>query len=479
MLRPHVPMRRSVAAASVLLLGAVSVQRAQGQTPAASDDAIAPTRPAILFNRWQEDWSVLANPQVPRQPFDALKYISLSSDDPHKYLSLGAGIRERFESNDAAGFGTGRNRSDDYLISRSEVHADLHWGTQVQGFAQLQSDYAFGKSRRTPVDQDHLGLEQGFVAISEQAADGVFKFRVGRQQLAFDLQRFVSVRDGTNVRQSYDAAWLDYERGAWRLTSFFSHPVVNRDAQSFDDYSSGHLTFGGVKLERRLTGAGLVSVYYAHFTQDNVRMASASGNESRDIIDFHYSGVVEETDWDVESMGQTGNLGAKSVRAWAFGSLAGHTLVAWMWSPRFGLQIDAASGDHDPNGRTLGTFNPLFPNGYYVTLAAYSGYVNFIHVKPSVTLHPAANLKLVFAAAAQWRETTADAVYTVPNIPVAGTAGEGSAYSGAYGQVRLDWTISRAAAFAIEATHFAVGEAIRHAGGHDSNYAGVEIKYGW
>jgi hypothetical protein len=41
---------------------------------------------------------------------------------------------------------------------------------------------------------------------------------LGRQQIAFDLQRFISVRDGRNVRQSHDAAWADYERGRWRLT---------------------------------------------------------------------------------------------------------------------------------------------------------------------------------------------------------------------------------------------------------------------
>jgi hypothetical protein len=41
-----------------------------------------------------------------------------------------------------------------------------------------------------------------------------------RQQIGFDLQRFVSIRDGPNVRQSYDAAWIDYEKGKWRYISF-------------------------------------------------------------------------------------------------------------------------------------------------------------------------------------------------------------------------------------------------------------------
>jgi len=43
------------------------------------------------------------------------------------------------------------------------------------------------------------------------------------------------------------------------------------------------------------------------------------------------------------------------------------------WAPRLGLQIDAASGDHKAGDNTLGTFNPLFPNGYYFTLAGYTG----------------------------------------------------------------------------------------------------------
>ena len=109
---------------------------AQESDSAAS--ATTPTRPALLPNRWEEDWSVLADPRVPREPLDNLKYIPLSHDDPKTYLSLGADFRERFEANDAAGFGTAPNRNNDYLISRSDVFADLRIANQVQVFAQLR-----------------------------------------------------------------------------------------------------------------------------------------------------------------------------------------------------------------------------------------------------------------------------------------------------------------------------------------------------
>src|ERR1700761_7377903 len=55
-----------------------------------------PTRPEILANRWQEDWSVLADPRVPREPFDSLKYIPLSLYDPKSYLSISPDKSPRF-----------------------------------------------------------------------------------------------------------------------------------------------------------------------------------------------------------------------------------------------------------------------------------------------------------------------------------------------------------------------------------------------
>jgi hypothetical protein len=85
-------------------------------------------------------------------------------------------------------------------------------------------------------------------------------------------------------------------------------------------------------------------------------------------------------------------VGIEPIEAWAFGSLAGYAFADVNWSPRAGIQLDAASGDGNTK-QTFGTFNPLFPNGYYFMLAGYTGYVNIIHVKPSLTLQPSSSLK--------------------------------------------------------------------------------------
>lgn len=441
--------------------------------------ASLPQRPPIMFNRWQEDWSVLADPRAPREPFDELKYIPLSAFDPHTYVSFGANTRERFESNSAPNFGTGLNRSQNYVISRNEFHADLRVADQLQAFVQFQADYAPWKTMLTPVDRDRLDLEQAWVALTEQVGGGTLKLRAGRQQFGFDLQRFVAVRDGPNVRQSFDAAWADYENGPWRFITFYSLPVQVRDNTIFDDYSSvSAQTFGMARTEYKFSESLFIAGYYANFTQVNARFANVSGDERRDIFDVHLNGNVNHFDFDFEGMSQTGSIGIEPIKAWAVGSIAGYTLADVNWSPRVAIQLDAASGDGNTK-RSFGTFNPLFPNGYYFTLAGYTGYANLIHVKPSLTLSLTSSVKIMFAVAAQWRQNTADAVYAQPDIPIPNTAGRPGAYTGSYGQVRLDWSMDRATSFAIEAVHFAVGDALRNAGAHDSNYVGVEIKRGW
>jgi len=445
----------------------------------AADDAASPvTRPAIQSNRWAEDWSVLADPQLRTEPFDALKYIPLWASDPNSYVSLGATFRQRFESNDAAGFGTAGARSDSYFIQRLQVHADVHFDENWRAFVQLEDDRAFDKLVVTSADQDRADLRLAFLEYTRRFADGTLKARIGRQDFAFDLQRFVSSRDGPNVRQSFDAIWADWETGTWRFIGFVSRPVQYFDLRPFDDRSNDQFRFSTLRVERKVLGDNELSGYYSLYERAGARYLDALGDERRHVFDIRFAGKAAQLDWDLEAMGQFGRVGASEARAWAVGARAGYTLAA-AWQPRLGLQVDAASGDSRPGDGVLGTFNPLFPNGYYFTLAGYTGYANLVHLKPSLTLSPAPRLKVMAAAGLQWRATTADAIYVQPSNPIAGTAGTGSPWSGAYGQLRLDYAFDAHLTGAIEAVHFEVGDTIRNAGGRSSDYLGAQLQYGW
>lgn len=441
----------------------------------ADSAAKSPARPAIKTNRWQEDWSALADPALRTEPLDRLKYLPLGDAG---YLTLGATLRERVETNNAAAFGV-TGSDDTYLLQRLQAHADAQLGENWEVFTQLEDVRAFGKRQRGGADQNRLDLRLAFVAYENTTAQGTFKARVGRQDMAFDKQRFISSRDGPAVRQSFDAVWADWETGPWRILGFLSQPVQYADNKAFDDTSSGHFRFDMLRVERHVLGTNELSAYYARYARSSARYGDAAGEEDRDVFDARYAGTVGALDWDVEGMAQRGSVGSSQVRAWALGAIGGYTLENVTWTPRLGLQIDAASGDRHKGDGKVETFNPLFPNGVYFTKAAYTGYVNLTHVRPSVTVKPNARLSVQMAVAGQWRQTTRDAIYTAPNIALPSSAGVGGRWTGAYGQVHADYVFNAHLTGLIEAVHYEVGRSIRDVGGRDSDYLGVELKFGW
>lgn len=461
---------RSSVAAALLVFTALA---------SADEDTGTPTRPVLMMNRWQEDWSVLSDPTLRTQPLDGFKYIPLGEGSPNRYLSLGLTLRERFESNDAANFGTAGSGDDSYLLQRLQVHADLHFEEHWRLYTEVEDARAYAKATTTMVDANKADLRLAFVETIQAFGDGTLKARVGRQDFAFDIQRFVSSRDGPNVRQSFDAVWADWETGPWRVIGFVSRPVQYEDAHAFDDHSNNDFRFDTIRVERHVLGTNELSAYFSLFDRSNARYLDGAGQERRQVFDTRFAGTNGALDWDLESMIQAGTVGSKRIRAWALSPSAGYTFVDLPWRPRLGLQMDSASGDRRPGDSTVGTFNPLFPNGYYFSLAGYTGYANVLQVKPTLTTHPMPRLSVLTGLGLQWRETEEDAVYVQPNVPVQGTAGQRGRWSGAYEQVRADYRIDANLTTAVEAVHFGVGDVIRRAGGRDGNYVGVELKYMW
>ena len=70
-------------------------------------------------------------------------------------------------------------------------------------------------------------------------------------------------------------------------------------------------------------------------------------------------------------------------------------------------------------------------------------------------------------------------MYLLPAIPVFDTAGRGSAYSGTYAQIRVDWVISPHLTGALDAEYFAHNRSLHQAGARDGHFIGVELRAGF
>jgi hypothetical protein len=450
-----------------------------GQSSLDTAAAHAANRPAVALERFTEDWSVLADPGRRTRAFDRGKYIALSPGNPASFVSLGLDLRERWELVAAPNFATGGNRQDAYLLHRLQAHADIHLDADWRVFLQVGDMRAPGKRVVTPVDENPLDLNLAFLEYTARLGPAVVQARAGRQEFQFDLQRFLSSRDGPNVRQSFDAVWAAYDAAPWRVAGFVSRPVQTSFQGELDDRSSRRFRFSLLRLERSSPGSGSFSGFYALYERDAARFLDVSGDERRHVLDGHVSGEASGFDWDLEAMGQAGHIGPSSIRAWALGSRIGYTLDGLSWHPRLGLQADAASGDQRAGDHKLGTFNPLFPNGYYFNLAGFTGYSNLLHIKPSVMVSPLHRLRVSLAAGLQWRMTTADAVYVQSAAPVPLTAGRGGGWSGLYAQLRADYSFNENLTGAVEAVRFQAGSALHTANGHDASYLGTELKLSW
>ncbi len=453
--------------------------RAHADDGTAAQTVHPPERPELRSNRWQEDWSALSDPALRTRPLDRLKYLPLIADDPRSFVSLGANGRERLESNDAPGFGT-RAMPDSYLLQRLQMHADVNFNAHWRLFVQVEDVRSIGKADPSPTDRNPLDLRNAFVAYKVALGGGTLMARLGRQDFAFEQQRFLSLRDGPNVRQSFDAALLRYERDDWEVSGFISQPVQYRADESFDDQSNRHLRFDLLRAEHHGLEDRSLSSFYARYAADGADYPDGSGRERRDVIDVRFAGSAASWDWDVEGMLQQGSVGDAEVQAWALAGRAGYTFTQQSWSPRLGIQADSASGDRRSGDGRIETFNPLFPNGSYsFSLAGYTGYVNLIQLKPSITIEPFVGLETTAAFGMLWRQRTSDAVYLQPNVPVAATAGQPKRRTGTYAQLKAEWTLSRNVSLAAELVHYAVAEVLRNAGGSDSNYAGFEVSFAW
>ena len=142
------------------------------------------------------------------------------------YLSLGGEARERYEYFNHPNWGQDP-QDHGYFLQRYFLHGDLHLGEHVRLFSQLQSSLEDGrKGGPRPTDKDELDLHQAFLDVKfDIGRDGSLILRSGRQELAYGSQRIISVREGPNVRQSFDGFRAMFHTGDVQVDGFATKPA--------------------------------------------------------------------------------------------------------------------------------------------------------------------------------------------------------------------------------------------------------------
>jgi hypothetical protein len=333
-------------------------QEMPSSTPTAAGTFVPP---AYRVLRFQEDYSFLADPAKRVDPFDAIKYIPLSLDDPTYFLSFGGEIRERYESNHEPGFGT-HVANDDYLLQRITLSADLHLGSHVRFFVQGISGLAFFDNQPAPpVQEDRLNLQMAFVDLrSGNDLDEYLLLRLGRQEMSYGAGRLIATRASPNIPFKFDGVTARARLGDSTVSAFFVRPAL--ESSYHFDGEDDTTTFWGLYGESALPWLPAVKVnaYYLGIRREQTALTAGTATEHDHTLGLRLFGKAGGWDYDEEGAAQFGSFGDRSLLAWTLSNDSGYTFADIPWQPRLGFKADVASGNTNRTGGTVGTFDALY-----------------------------------------------------------------------------------------------------------------------
>jgi len=319
-----------------------------------------------------------------------------------------------------------------------------------------------------------LGKGQGFFDIElPQSSNTTVTLRAGRQEMSLGSGYLVSTRDGRNIRRSFDGVRLTALTGDWTIDTFALRPLVDNPG-FFDDPADHASNFWGVYAVRpfRILPGGKIDLYYMGLGDKKVSFdGRGAGREQRETIGTRLWGTYGRWDYNHDLTFQWGSFQAHAIRAWAATVETGYRFESTFSKPRVGIRANTFSGNRDPRGRALGTFNSLYQTGPYFNYAELLGNRNLMVVQPSVefNLSPRVFLKPNFAA--YWRESTRDGLYSASGGSVDSGQGSRARYIGAHAAIQGQWKLNRHATLFVEYLHFFPGGFLRQStAGRNINY---------
>ena len=437
-----------------------------------------PSPPPYTLLRFNENYSYLADPARRTDPFDAVKYIPLSADDPLSYLSLGADLRERYEHFTYPGFGVSPNPNrTDQLLQRIDIDADLHFDQHFRLFTQVISGYEWGSnSPAPPVDQDPAALQQAFLDFrsdNKSAADPEYLvIRAGRFAMSYGSGRLIATRQAPNIPFKFDGLELIGAAHDAKIYAFLTNPAREKKTAFDDDFP--HQLFGGIYGTTPLLSPAIglrADVYYLYYQNDSVHYANGTGPEVRNTFGTRLFGKINGFDYDIEPIIQTGRFAGREIFAWTVGSTVGYTFENSPLKPRLGANFDVVSGDSGGTGH-FGTFNPLYFKSGYFDDASLIRPSNIIDIHPTLQLQAPHALLVTLGSDVLWRYTRRDGIYGPPGNLELPAGGQGR-YLATTAEASVQWQLSRHLSWIGSYTRFFTGSYVQSAKGHDVDFFGT------
>jgi hypothetical protein len=384
-----------------------------------------------------------------------LKLIRLTNDNKSN-ISFGGENRIQYQYFENENWDENLKDPNGFFLNRFLFHSNIKFGQAFRIFSQIQSSTSISRINPNPLEENPLDIHQLFLDINANN----FKFRIGRQELLYGAQRLISVREGPNSRQSFDALKLNYKNKNVIIDIVYGSQVRNRYG-NFNDYVSNdanlfanYITFRGVKYLNN------IDLYYFNLEKKQSLLNGFSGKENRNSIGTRIYGNYKSWNYDFETLYQFGRLDSYEINAWTI-SLDNNLKYRLLGlNQRIGFKTEYISGDRESEN-VIETFNPLFPKGAYFGLAAIIGPSNLIDIHPylEIELNDKMNLNIDYDIF--WRASTFDGIYQPNTMILFENNNSRATKIGDQLGVQFEYRLSNFLNFAIEGTWFNSGDFIK------------------
>jgi len=415
--------------------------------------------------RYDEDYSFLRNDSSSNW-YKTTKFNALSKNK-NTWFSMGGDIRYQYLWFKNESWGESLTDNNGFILTRYLVHADFYAGRYFRTFVQLQSSLANGKAGpSSPVDENQLDLHQAFadVVLPLQHSQ-TLTMRLGRQELLYGSQRLVSVREGPNNRQSFDAARLIYTNHSWKADVFFSHSVQSKQMIFDDGFNKNTQFWGAYLVKNKVPFFNNIDVYYFGLQKKSAKFDDGVGGELRHSIGSRIWLGGKFWRYDIEGLYQFGHFAGKEIDAWTFSVNTGYKFANTRLKPEIGIKTELISGDAAYGDNKLQTFNPLFPRGGYFGLVSLIGPANLFDIHPSLTLDLSRRLLICIDYDNFSRYSRYDGIYG-PNVVMiySGKNSSSKKLIGEQYSTYLEYTPNNFLYFRGEFTWFTAGPFLKEAG---------------
>jgi len=339
---------------------------------------------------YANDFGYLSNPDYSGNCLgDSLKGIGSGNK-----LDIGGQFRLRYHSETGmgqqAGFTRFQNTQNDFLLGRLRLYANYSATDRLRFFVEgIYADVITQNDEyipRGPIDRNRGDFLNAFVDVG---LNDNITVRVGRQELLYGAQRFVSPLDWSNTRRTFDGVRTLMKYDNVNIDMWYTQqaPVLfdeldrpNEDVNFYGFYA----TFTG--LENKT-----LDVYSLNVDNET----GPNGTEHVNTFGSRLQGkTVNKLLYEVEGAFQTGTRRdtGQNIAAYAWTAGFGYQFENVRWKPTLWFFYDYATGN-EPGSGDWNRFNDLFPLGH-----KYLGFIDAVQRRniqsPNVRMTMAPTKKL-------------------------------------------------------------------------------------